>query len=117
MIKADYSKIAAFFDQGREHSERNMDMWLGYIKGFTNHFKAIRALDLGCGTGRFSQPMANRLGFIVTGVDASPEMLEKAKQKDKKSTVEWIVSDADALALPDNSFELVFISHLLHHLG
>ena len=115
-MKADYSKIASFYDKGREHSERNMAMWLDHISKFTRHFKSVSALDLGCGTGRFALPIAEQLGFKVTGVDASPEMLEKAERKDRQGKINWVPSDAHDLSLPANAFELVFISHLLHHL-
>jgi SAM-dependent methyltransferase len=37
-------------------------------------------LDLGCGTGNHSLPLARR-GFAVTGVDRSPAMLEQAARK------------------------------------
>jgi SAM-dependent methyltransferase len=37
-------------------------------------------LDLGCGTGNHSLPLSRR-GYAVTGVDRSPAMLERARQK------------------------------------
>src|ERR1051325_9651584 len=37
-------------------------------------------LDMGCGTGNHSIPLAQR-GYSMTGVDRSPSMLEHAKQK------------------------------------
>lgn len=39
-----------------------------------------KVLDLACGTGRISIPMAEA-GLDVTGIDLSPEMLERAKAK------------------------------------
>jgi len=44
--------------------------------------EVIRFLDLGCGTGRFSIPVAERLGYLVTGADNSEEMLARAKSKE-----------------------------------
>ena len=35
-------------------------------------------LDAGCGTGRYSRELARR-GYIVHGVDLSPELIEVAK--------------------------------------
>src|SRR5438477_10735670 len=37
-------------------------------------FSGLRLLDIGCGGGLVSEPMA-RLGFAVTGIDAGPDML------------------------------------------
>lgn len=39
-----------------------------------------RVLELGCGTGRLSQPLSER-GFEMTGLDRSPAMLKVAQQK------------------------------------
>jgi len=77
--------------------------------------EGARVLDLGCGTGRFTIPMATKLGFRVTGADSSKEMLDKAKAKDTAGLVKWDVEDAQHLTYPDESFEVVFMSHLLHH--
>ena len=115
MIKADYSKIASFYDEGRSLSEQNTAIWLDLIEKLSGVSKGARVLDLGCGTGRFSLPMASRLGVDVTGADSSVEMIAKAKQKDSSSEVSWILADASALPFPEGSFDLVFMSHLLHH--
>jgi len=40
-------------------------------------FEGLRILDIGCGGGLISEPMA-RLGASVTGVDASPENIKTA---------------------------------------
>src|SRR5580698_1448829 len=41
-------------------------------------FEGLRLLDIGCGGGLVSEPMA-RLGFAVTGVDASEDGLGAAR--------------------------------------
>ena len=115
MIKADYSKIASFYDKGRPLSEKNSVMWLNLVLKLSGASKGARVLDLGCGTGRFSLPMANLLEFDVTGVDSSAEMLAKVKQKDSSSAVKWILANASALPFPVGSFEVVFMPHLLHN--
>ena len=43
-------------------------------------------LDAGCGTGGHSIPLALR-GYEVTGIDASPVMIKKARQKAKEAGV------------------------------
>ena len=117
MRKADYSKIASFYDKGRSLSGQNIDLWLGLISKFSKAPENAKVLDLGCGTGRFTLPMVSRLQFRVTGADASKEMLAKAKEKDAAGLVKWDYQDAECLTYRNESFDVVFVSHLLHHVN
>ena len=115
MQKADYSKIANIYDKGRWLSETNMNLSLGFITKYALVTTGAKLLDLGCGTGRFSIPIVEKLGCIVTGADVSKEMLEKARVKDIQNKVSWDVQDAHNLTYKDNTFDIVYMSHLLHH--
>jgi ubiquinone/menaquinone biosynthesis C-methylase UbiE len=116
VIKADYGKIASFYDRGRTLSEKTMTERLDLICRYAGVFEKPRVLDLGCGTGRFALPMDEKPGYAVTGLDASPEMLEKAKAKDSGCRVNWVLGNAVSLDFPNAVFDLVFMSHLIHHL-
>ena len=48
------------------------------------YFHDLNILDIGCGGGLISEPMA-RLGATVTGIDASYKNIEVAKIHSKKS--------------------------------
>ncbi len=52
-------------------------------------------LDLACGTGRMALRMAAP-GYQVTGVDITPEMIARARQKaaEHAISIEWVVADA-----------------------
>ena len=67
-----------------------------------------RVLDAGCGTGIYSIGLAKK-GAIVTGLDASLDMLEWARAKASKAGLKIDFIDADALNLPfpDGHFDLV----------
>lgn len=66
-------------------------------------------LDLGCGTGRVALRFAQQ-GYQVTGVDATPEMIELARQKAAKQgvSVDWVVSDARTFHLQKH-FQFVYM--------
>jgi SAM-dependent methyltransferase len=58
-------------------------------------------LDAGCGTGRVAIELARR-GFVVTGVDADPEMLATARANAPE--LDWAdgdLADEDVVGLPD----------------
>ena len=73
-------------------------------------------LDIGCGTGQISLPLAAR-GYQVSGFDLSREMIEHAHSKAK---AEWGTSFAvaDACHLPEASgrADSVVVSKLLQHI-
>lgn len=75
-------------------------------------FSGIRpgaaVLDVACGTGVVALTAA-RLGARVTGVDLTPELIARAKENAAlmQLDVEWKEGDAEALPLPDASFDVV----------
>lgn len=69
---------------------------------------AHRILDLGCGTGYWSQRLATRYATAhVTGLDIAPGMLEHARAR-HGDKITWQQGSAEALPLPAGSFDLVF---------
>lgn len=68
----------------------------------------MRVLDLACGFGRISNPMAAR-GYRVTGVDSSPGLLEIARQEAAPGAgTEYLLADMRR-QLFDSRFDLVLI--------
>jgi SAM-dependent methyltransferase len=69
--------------------------------------KGDRVLDVACGTGALTLAAAEIAGpsGSVVGLDVNPEMLAVARRKPVQ--VEWLEGAAEALPLPDNSFDAV----------
>jgi SAM-dependent methyltransferase len=61
-------------------------------------------LDLGCGEGRVSRDLVER-GHRVTGIDASPTLLEAAREAHPEGR--YLLADSADLPFPDDSFDLV----------
>lgn len=115
MGKADYGQIAGIFDVARSLTEQNLEQWLVLIAQKIGPRRRDDFLDLGCGTGRFSIPISTRLGYDVTGADSSKDMLVKARSREGGEQVKWDLENAMKLSYPDESYDVVFMSHLLHH--
>ena len=73
-----------------------------------------RILDVGCGTGAQLQRYL-KVGCSVAGVDRSPAMLARAKQR-LGDAVDLRLGDAARLPFPDASVELVTATLMLHEL-
>jgi SAM-dependent methyltransferase len=75
-------------------------------------------LDMGCGEGELSTQLA-KLGARVTGIDISPELIEVARKRAAADAVqdrtEFLVWDILEKPLPEERFDLVTCSAVLHH--
>ncbi|WP_372638994.1 class I SAM-dependent methyltransferase [Fodinibius sp.] len=77
--------------------------------------KGEKVLDISCGTGLVTFPIAETVGpeGSVTGIDLSEGMIEKAASladKDSVSNVSFQRMDAEKLDLPDDSFNIAINS-------
>jgi ubiquinone/menaquinone biosynthesis C-methylase UbiE len=110
-----YDLLARFFWLGKERVfwEKTIDL-VGLQLG-------ERALDVGCGTGSLAIAAKHRVGptGTVCGIDASPEMIARARKKARKNAVEVDFGNAMVEKLPfaDGTFDAVLSTLMLHHLG
>lgn len=81
-------------------------------------FAGKRALDCGCGGGRYTVAL-QRLGFAeVVGCDWSDEALQVARVRAEQAGIENVsYRKTDVINLPfaDSSFDFVFSNGVLHH--
>jgi len=90
---------------------------LQFYKRWLPKNKDARILELCCGTGRLTLPIAKD-GYDISGVDYTSSMLEQAKVKASEGglEVEFIEADIRTLDLPEK-YDLIFIPfNSIHHL-
>ncbi|WP_070963024.1 malonyl-ACP O-methyltransferase BioC [Vibrio sonorensis] len=105
-IADSFSKAAMTYDQ---HAAFQRDVGTRLLNLLPANLKGKQVLDLGCGTGYFSQLLRER-GAIVTCLDLSPIMLEVAKSRCGEVGVSYQVGDAEQLPFDSDSFDMVFSS-------
>jgi 2-polyprenyl-6-hydroxyphenyl methylase/3-demethylubiquinone-9 3-methyltransferase len=82
-------------------------------------FEGLRLLDIGCGGGLLCEPMA-RLGFAVTGVDASERNIGVARTHAEAQglTIDYRADTAEALlAAGEAPFDVVLNMEVIEHVA
>lgn len=77
-----------------------------------------KILDLGCGTGHLSEKLYHQ-GAIVTGIDVSNSMLQKARESSQQQNlkIDYQYMDVFKLDFPMNSFDCIFSMAALEFMG
>ena len=111
----DQTEIPAAYDRGRDHGPEVLDLWMNTLSRHLDGRVVTRILDLGCGTGRFSEALADRFSAAVVAVDPSMKMLAIARRKQRDPRVHYQRGCAEAIPLASQSVDLIFMSMSLHH--
>ena len=121
-------------NERRFHDERfgasadpraNLSRYYSIYKLNTEFFNGLLArcvpgadvLEYGCAKGEKSLRWA-RAGARVKGIDISGKAVEAANERARAESLpaEFFAMDAEAMTLPDASFDVVFGEGILHHL-
>jgi len=87
-----------------------------FILSRMGDLRGKRLLDIGAGLGESSVYFALR-GAQVTMTDISPGMVQTGRELARKFGVkmEGVVSGAEALDVPDESYDFVYVANTIHH--
>jgi len=85
------------------------------LKSKEQPLQKINILDIGCGGGLLSEPMA-RLGAIVTGIDASDKNIKIAKLHAKKNklNINYFCSSPEKLKIK-KKFDVILNMEIIEH--
>src|ERR1700745_99788 len=98
MAGARYDGLADGYDREFQPAPLEGETWTTLVRLLDDPPGTL--LDVGCGTGAYAAGLAAR-GWNVTGVDASEDMLRRARSKG----MDAVLADAAALPFEDASFD------------
>ena len=111
-----WSKRAGSFSE-HKHDEAHSykaELWRNEIAERLPAGDGLRVLDVGCGAGFFEMALAP-LGYRMTGIDLTPDMISKAKQLcgiHHAAEAEFHVMDAEHPDFPEGFFDAVISRNL-----
>jgi ubiquinone/menaquinone biosynthesis C-methylase UbiE len=111
----DSTNLPAVYDVARSHTPEVLDLWMNAVASCVGQNSIRTVLDLGCGTGRFSQALAIRFAAEIVGVDPSYRMLAQAQAKPHSLQVRYAMGRGEEIPLRSRSVDLVFMSMVFHH--
>jgi ubiquinone/menaquinone biosynthesis C-methylase UbiE len=106
----DFDRIAPVYDATREPLDPAS---LEALARRLERAECRTLLEVGVGTGRIAAPLTAR-GFSLVGIDASREMLRRAREK---GLPRLLRGDAYHLPLRAGSVDAAFFAHVLHVLA
>lgn len=115
MTDYDRTDIPAGYDRARDHGPQVTAFWMHTLSQLLAGRTSRRILDLGCGTGRFSEALAGQFDANVVGLDPSSKMLAVASAKRRDRRVHYALGRAEAIPVRHHAADLVFMSMSLHH--
>src|SRR6202451_1713498 len=113
-VNYDKTNMPAAYDAGRGYSPRVLAYWLDVISKSVAKGSVSEILDLGCGTGRYSNALADYFEANVIAVDPSEKMLAEARRK-ASQRIRYERAPAESIPLHTASLDLTFISMAVHH--
>ena len=104
-----------FFDSVEEHRYGQYAPWMPEVMEFDG-FPGKELLEIGCGMGTDLLQFA-RGGATVTGVDYTPRSVDISRRRFKVYGIpgKFVLGDAENLAFPEASFDVVYSNGVLHH--
>ena len=109
----DFDRIADEYDESlpAHVAEHYLRKRMAFIRA---HTRPGPALDVGCGTGRLAERLADA-GYAVVGADPSPGMLRVFGRR--RPDVPRAAADGTALPFADGVFAVTYCVAVMHHVA
>jgi len=112
MTREVWDRAAASFDEEPDHGlagVRTRAAWRDLLLDVLPAAPA-RVADIGCGTGTLTRLLVDN-GYTVDGLDFSPEMIKRARQKVPEAR--FVVSDASDPTFKSGTYDVALGRHVL----
>lgn len=109
-VKINYNEISKIYDDVRDEEVSLIENFLAEVE--LNETMAI--LDVGCGTGNYTNLMKQLTKGKVYGLDSSVGMLERAKNKNEEIT--FVLGNALEIPFSSRMFDFVYMTDVIHHI-
>ena len=103
------------YDAARAMPPETAALWMGTLGTLLPGSAPRRVLDLGCGTGRFTELLGRKFGCDVVGVDPSAAMLAEGRSRNLDGVM-WKNGSGESIPLESDSLDLIWMSQVFHHL-
>ena len=110
----DKTEIPTTYGKARALAPETRRLWQDLLSVHISRAEISLAIDVGCGTGRFSELLAGHFSAQVIGIDPSLKMLDQARRKPAIGNVFYWQGLAESLPLCGCA-DLVFMSMVYHH--
>jgi SAM-dependent methyltransferase len=114
-LTTDYEEI------GDQYKRAKAQPWRTYIEapsllGLVGELDGLSVLDLACGEGHYTRLLKQRGAERASGIDASPHMIDLARETEERDPlgIDYLVGDALDLDPPER-FDLVVAAYLLNY--
>jgi ubiquinone/menaquinone biosynthesis C-methylase UbiE len=111
----DKTEIPTTYDKARAVAPETRRLWQDLLSVYISPAEISLVIDVGCGTGRFSELLAGHFSAQVIGIDPSLKMLDQARRNPAIGSVVYCQGLAEAIPVRDGCADLMFMSMVYHH--
>ncbi len=109
MQTVNYTEISKIYDDVRKSDLALIQRFIQALPSRSD----MRVLDIGCGTGNYTDLFQKLTQVEVYGVEPSAGMLEKARRKNNHITFK--IGQADSIPFDNDFFDFVYMIDVIHH--
>lgn len=108
-----FEAIAKEYDKGRR--SENIDFWAEETTKLADLCERSLVLDLGCGTGIYTEDIGLETAASICGLDPAITMLAQARHRSR--LIPWINAVGEYIPIRSGVFDCIFSSQVWHHIA